>query len=546
VFDVNNTAGLAYTLRYEPPPDQPNRPPVLDPINNWTLEPGNRLGFPIRAVDPDGDQLTYTMVSGPANVALHPNTGFFEWRPDRSHSGTNTFTVQVTDNGNPALSDTRSFFVNVEVVLGFQLSLGATNIFTGESGAVPLVLRSELGLTNVSWSLTTPAAGGLTNLQLTEIGPEVYGYTVTQLGSNRYAFSLEVDARRVQAQTRQLASLGFQSLPVAHSTIVRLPADDLHGLDPSGQLVTNATSVAGSVVVLAKEPVLVAGRNETLTLFGRPGGSYAVESSDTAAPAGTWQFLERFPLTNRYRTFAVPAPASGTLYRGYEFEADPPLLEVGTATPGAPLPILVYGKPGGTYTLERGLTVDGQVSWTEVMTFTLVNSWRLVEVPDEAQAAVFRIREVAPPDVVRLDLLSLDGPVVTLRLTGQPGLQYLIEGKTELGTATAWTPVQVLTLTSPSQVFTWTNQGPASQYFRAVESSGVTRPFLILEETGDQTATLRLEGVAGRLYLIEAATNLTASVAWVPVQELTLTNPVQRLSIPTHGEPVRVFRARTE
>jgi hypothetical protein len=58
VFDVNNTAGHAYTLQYEASTGQTNRPPTLDALNNWTIFVGERLGFPITALDPDGDVLT--------------------------------------------------------------------------------------------------------------------------------------------------------------------------------------------------------------------------------------------------------------------------------------------------------------------------------------------------------------------------------------------------------------------------------------------------------------------------------------------------------
>ena len=98
IFDVNNTDGLAYTLQYQASAAATNRPPILDPINNWTITTGNRLGFPITAVDLDGNTLTYTLLSGATNATLDFATGLFQWRPKRFQVGTNIFVVLVTDN----------------------------------------------------------------------------------------------------------------------------------------------------------------------------------------------------------------------------------------------------------------------------------------------------------------------------------------------------------------------------------------------------------------------------------------------------------------
>jgi len=53
-------------------------------------------------------------VSGPAGVNLNPNTGVLTWSPtEQQGPSTNVITVRVTDNGTPALSDTKSFTVVV-------------------------------------------------------------------------------------------------------------------------------------------------------------------------------------------------------------------------------------------------------------------------------------------------------------------------------------------------------------------------------------------------------------------------------------------------
>jgi hypothetical protein len=53
VFDVNNTAGSSYTLEFAPGTGQTNRAPVLDPIDNLTINAGDYISFPITAFDPE-------------------------------------------------------------------------------------------------------------------------------------------------------------------------------------------------------------------------------------------------------------------------------------------------------------------------------------------------------------------------------------------------------------------------------------------------------------------------------------------------------------
>ena len=115
VFDVNNTAGLAYTLEFAPGTGQTNRPPVLDPISSWTINAGEFVAFPITASDPDGNSLTFSFVSTPPTGAtLDGVSGLFQWHPAAMQvPSTNVIRVRVSDNGTPSLSATASFTVIV-------------------------------------------------------------------------------------------------------------------------------------------------------------------------------------------------------------------------------------------------------------------------------------------------------------------------------------------------------------------------------------------------------------------------------------------------
>jgi hypothetical protein len=118
-----------------------NTPPVIAPIGTKTAILGQSFSFTITASDADsGQTLTYSIVSGsPAGATLDPSSGLFSWSPAFSWTpGTNNVTVQATDNGTPALSDTETFTLislppaptlavnGNQVTIGFQTIPGKT------------------------------------------------------------------------------------------------------------------------------------------------------------------------------------------------------------------------------------------------------------------------------------------------------------------------------------------------------------------------------------------------------------------------------------
>jgi len=90
-----------------------NNWPVLQPITDRALYLGQTLSFNASATDADaGQSLIYSLVAGaPAGTSIDPVSGLFQWTP--SATSFSQITVRVTDNGVPALSDSKSFTVMV-------------------------------------------------------------------------------------------------------------------------------------------------------------------------------------------------------------------------------------------------------------------------------------------------------------------------------------------------------------------------------------------------------------------------------------------------
>ncbi|MSU57339.1 MAG: DUF11 domain-containing protein [Pedosphaera sp.] len=151
-----------------------NTAPVLAPISDHKIHAGRTLTLTNSATDSDlpPNTLTFSLDAGaPPGATITADSGVLTWTPsDADTSAVHSFTVRVTDDGVPALSDTKTFLVTV-VSRPFITSLEITN-----------------GLATVTW---TSLAGQdyrlqyLTNLNDTnwsDVAPDVTatGPTATQ------------------------------------------------------------------------------------------------------------------------------------------------------------------------------------------------------------------------------------------------------------------------------------------------------------------------------------------------------------------------------
>jgi len=92
-----------------------NVAPVLGAIGNKAVLLGNTLTFAATATDSDlpANVLTYSLVGAPAGASINPISGAFSWTPTPAQIGSHSFTVKVTDNGVPSLSDSEVIMVDV-------------------------------------------------------------------------------------------------------------------------------------------------------------------------------------------------------------------------------------------------------------------------------------------------------------------------------------------------------------------------------------------------------------------------------------------------
>jgi hypothetical protein len=115
----DGTPGLSATNSFSVVVNEANSAPTLTVPANQTINELSSLVVTNTATDTDvpANALTFELVSGPSGVEVDSITGMLTWTPTEAQGpSTNTITVKVTDDGEPALSHTNSFTVFVNEV----------------------------------------------------------------------------------------------------------------------------------------------------------------------------------------------------------------------------------------------------------------------------------------------------------------------------------------------------------------------------------------------------------------------------------------------
>jgi hypothetical protein len=385
----NGDPPLAATTAFTLVVREVNLPPTLAPIPNYTINEGQLLTFTNQTTDPDlpPNWLTFSLRAPvPAGAAVNPTNGIFTWRPNETQGpSTNHLAVMVSDNGLSGRSATQQFVVIVRDVLSdFRLSLGRTNVLSGERGALPLILRSSLDLTNLTLVVEVPAMR-LADLNLRGLGSEVTGLSLVSTSANHSRLTFTLDPALATASVRDLAALDFLAVSNYHSAIVPLDAYSLLAWRASGVAVTNGTADDGRVIIVGREPVLesVLTPQPRLLLYGRPGAGYALEYRTNSAGSGAWTEWQRHTLAGRVAGFGEPpTPGIGSFWRAHEFRAEPPRLSL-AGTLSAGFSLRLEGWPGTAYGLETtaALGLPWQ-SWTNFMLTDPMHSFHWINPGD--------------------------------------------------------------------------------------------------------------------------------------------------------------------
>jgi hypothetical protein len=191
--------------------------------------------------------------------------------------------------------------------------------------------------------------------------------------------------------TEKVAELHFTTLP-NNSALVPLRLLEVTALRDIGLPVDRVAGRDGRVVIIGNEPLLEAWRGSNastwITLYGKPGASYQITSNPSLPGTLPWQPEMRIGLADLFESFPWTNPSQPQLFfRAYEFQADPPILELLESGEFA-----MYGQPGNSYSIERTEDLTGASGWIEVKNLVLIDSFIVLEDITPEEGVLFRAR----------------------------------------------------------------------------------------------------------------------------------------------------------
>jgi PKD domain-containing protein/putative Ig domain-containing protein/parallel beta helix pectate lyase-like protein/Big-like domain-containing protein len=322
-----------------------NHSPVLDPIGSKTIEEGQTLTFTVVATDPDlpANTLTYSFGPGaPAGITINPVTGTVSWTPTEAQGpGDYPLTVVVTDNGSPALTDSKTITISVREVNTAPVLASIGSKVIDESRTLTFTVSAtdaDLPLNALTYGLapgapagaTIDSATGLFTWTPTEVqGPGSYAATfvVSDNGFPRLGDSKTISITVNEVNTAPaLASISDQAIAegktlafTVTATDVDSPAQNLtYRLAPGAPAGAAINPTTGAFTWLANDGPLIAPITIRVTDNGSPPQSVSrtfsvtVSNVPPAVSAGGDASLVRGGIFARNGTFSDPGADAWT------------------------------------------------------------------------------------------------------------------------------------------------------------------------------------------------------------------------------------------
>jgi uncharacterized protein YkwD len=256
---VSVPAGGTVTANFVLLAGSANRPPVLSPIGNKTVNVGARLTFTVTASDPDGDGLTFTATGLPAGATF--NGGAFSWVPGTAGTYNVRFTVADGKGGTDyediaitaVATPTATMWVDS---ITFAPGNGYLNFVVNVFGPQPVsgaqvTAKVQVGSYSVSTTKTTGTDGKVTFRVSPATAGTTYRVTITGLMRDGYTWN------KAAGVTSASYTYSGGSPPAAPSpTPTPAPADEQ--IQTEAFNLINSARVAAGVAPLANDPKLVA------------------------------------------------------------------------------------------------------------------------------------------------------------------------------------------------------------------------------------------------------------------------------------------------
>ena len=143
---VTDSTGLIDVQNFSITISAPNAPPTIESIPIETTPAGSEYRYEVLAVDPNDDQLTFSLIVAPNGMFIDPDTGVVTWMSQSVQVGENNVVIQVADDG--GLVATQSFAISVTLQGPFSIAPDFEGSYAiTDLGSIPLVPAPYGGLT---------------------------------------------------------------------------------------------------------------------------------------------------------------------------------------------------------------------------------------------------------------------------------------------------------------------------------------------------------------------------------------------------------------
>ena len=310
-----------------------NTPPVLEDVGELVAAEGSLLShlIPARDTDIPPDSIRYSLAGSiPEGVAIDEISGRLTWTPTEVQGGTtNILSIVVKDDGDPPLSSEIDLAVLVQDSLpDFALQIGSTNVLSGTTGDIPLVLQSGQDLTDLSL-LIMASKPGLDGVNLQPVAPSIGSVGLAPAGTGAWSLTLSAAEGMSLRGDQELARLVFEVSSSEPSKLVRLTPSNMLGT-AEGIVFDDGQGFPGNVFIIREQPLLDAAISDQgepeLVIYGPAGRTYQLQRSGSLGPEANWIPVQEFDLDDTYLSLdGVALDSNLALFRVVETTSAGPL-----------------------------------------------------------------------------------------------------------------------------------------------------------------------------------------------------------------------------
>ena len=307
----------------------------------------------------------------------------------------------VTDNGQPSLTATQTFQVQVlDTLPDAVVGLGTTNVSAGQTSNVRLTLDAGISVTNVAFEVEAVPAlvGGFTLQSPSTDGDRAQASCLCQ---PRVRASRLPSSPRVPTQAnRTLMRFGLAASggDVSGSAELRKAPSRSHATTASASPTPGAKpdglSSSASVRCSRWCPEAAAGRYWFTDALAR----YVIECTTNLGPGAVWVPVATAFLSANFEQLSLPSTPLTAFYRARE--AGGASLQL-LSSVGQSYSYQLTGQAGGSYVIE--CSTNPAAYWTYNMRVPLSNATQQLLITLDSSNVVCRVREfIANPPLLEL------------------------------------------------------------------------------------------------------------------------------------------------